>query len=297
LFKWIKRGKCVADLRKTVSGVDIADEVFVDACILAGTHFLPTLPSIEASSRHKQSRLNQAIEMVMSQGRSGISVVLNGQEDPRFKQTNYVDRYRRARLAVRHHPVLTVEGKVEPLVSGQLPNDPHEFVGQRLPDEVLFYMSRGLINSRILTWRATSEIVEAPPMDGGDSLEYQALVSTKLTPLRTTAINLLSSSLHNWYQHKDIALKCWFQVDQSTTVSMKGLPEFRKSVDTWNVKEATFKDVISKYQVVRPILCLFAYANLIALRTLGVSSVGSAERRLCLKVCLEKGHQQGKFAR
>jgi hypothetical protein len=250
--------------------------VFVDACVLAGSHFLPTLPSLEAPNRNKQSKLNQAIEMVMSQGRSGISVVLNGQDDPRFKQTNYVDRYRRARLAVRHHPILTAEGKVEPLVSGQLPNDPHEFIGQRLPDEVLFYMSRGLINSRILTWRATSEIVEAPPMDGGDSAEYQDLVSTRLTPLRTTAINLLSSSLHNWYQHKDIDLKCWFQGDQSTTVSMKGLPEFRKSVDTWNVKEATFKDVVSKYQVTNTHPTLFANADLPDLRTFRVSSVSSA---------------------
>jgi hypothetical protein len=234
-------------MSKTVNGGEIPEDVFVDACMLAGTHFLPTLPTLDSPGRNKQSRINQAIAMVMSQGRSGISVVLSGQEDPRFEQINYVDRYKRARLAVRHHPVLTVEGKVEPLASGHLPNDPHEVIGQRLPDEVLFYMSRGLINSRILTWRATSEIIEAPPMDGGNSIEYKTLVSQKLTPLRTTAINLLSSSLHNWYQHKDIDLKCWFEADK-TTVSMKGLPEFRKSVDTWNVKEATFKDVLSRHQ-------------------------------------------------
>ena len=233
----------------------------------------------------------------MTHGRSGNSVVLNGQDDPRVKQINYVDRYRRARLAVRHHPVLTAEGKVEPLVSGQLPNDPHEFIGQRLPDEVLFYMSRGLINSRILTWRATSEIVEAPPIDGGESAEYRALVSAKLTELRTTAINLLSSSLHNWYQHKDIDLKCWFQGDQSTTVSMKALPEFRKIVDTWNVKEATFKDVVAKHQVTPTRSMFLACADCSEMWVFGGGSVGSRRFGLCLKVCVEEGYQQGKSTR
>ncbi|KAJ4295023.1 hypothetical protein N0V90_007031 [Kalmusia sp. IMI 367209] len=253
-FKWIKRAKCVADLRKYVQNADIADETFVDACILAGTHFLPTLPNLDSpNSRNKTSKISGAIEMIMSQGRSGHSVVMNNRDDPLFQRTNYVDRYRKARLAVKHHPILTAEGKIEPLLEAQSPNDSHEFIGQRLPDEVYHYMSRGLINSRILSWRATSEIVESPPIDGGENTTYQDLVSTKLTPLRTTAINLLSSSLHNWFQHKDIDLKCWFKVDQSgkhqaTTISMKGLPEWRKSVDTWNVKEATFKDVVSSFQ-------------------------------------------------
>ncbi|KAJ4355560.1 uncharacterized protein N0V89_003578 [Didymosphaeria variabile] len=254
LFKWIKRGKCVADLRKYVQNAEIADETFVDACLLAGTHFLPTLPNLDGpNNRNKVSKISGAIEMIMSHGRTGHAVVLNNRDDPIFQRTNYVDRYRRARLAVKHHPILTTDGKIQPLLEGQLPNDSHEFIGQRLPDEVFYYMSRGLVNSRVLSWRAASEIVEAPPIDGGDGAAYQDLVSTKLTPLRTTAINLLSSSLHNWYQHKDIDLKCWFKVDQtgkhqSTTISMNGLPEWRKIVDTWNVKEATFKDVVAQYE-------------------------------------------------
>ncbi|KAK7192192.1 XPG domain-containing protein [Paraphaeosphaeria sporulosa] len=254
VFKWIKRGKCVADLRKYVQNADIADDTFVDACLLAGSHFLPTLPNLDGpNNRNKVSKISGAIEMIMSQGRSGHAVVMNNRDDPIFQRTNYVDRYRKARLAVKHHPILTTDGKIQPLLEGQLPNDSYEFIGQRLPDEVYYYMSRGLINSRVLSWRAASEIVEAPPIDGGDGVAYQDLVSTKLTPLRTTAINLLSSSLHNWYQHKDIDLKCWFRVDQTgkhqaTTISMNGLPEWRKSVDTWNVKEATFKDVVSKYK-------------------------------------------------
>ena len=228
----------------------------MDACVLAGSHFLPTLPTLESPNR-KQPKPASAIELIMSNGKSSIAAIMRNPDDPRFQGKDaaekYADKYRRARLAVKHHPVLTVEGKVQPTTESQMPNDGHEFLGQRLPDELFHYVSRGLINARIVNWRATSEIIEDPPVDGGESTEYRNLVSSKLTPLRATAINVLSSSLHNWYQHKDLTLKCWFEDSTGkphvSTISMEGLPGYRKFVDTWNVKEATFKDVISQYQV------------------------------------------------
>ncbi|KAF2705855.1 PIN domain-like protein [Pleomassaria siparia CBS 279.74] len=255
LFKWIRRGRCVAELKKYVNNGELPDATFVDACMLAGSHFLPTLPTLESPNR-KQMKPLGAIEMIMSHGRTGIAAVLNNQDDPRFhgkeNAEKYADKYRRARLSIKHHPILTVDGKVTPMEEGQMPNDGHEFIGQRLPDEIYHYLAKGLINARIVTWRATSEIIESPPMDGGESPEYRKLVSSKLTPLRTTAINLLSSSLHNWYQHKDLTLKCWFEdasgKPHTSTISMKDLPEYREVVDTWNVKEATFKDVVAQHQ-------------------------------------------------
>ena len=159
-FKWLKRSKCITDLRKYTRDAEISDDVFVDACVLAGTHFLPTLPSLESPNRNKQPKPVSAIDMIMSQGRTGYSVVMNSKDDPRFEQTDYFDKYRKARLAVKHHPVLTSEGRIEPLLQTQLPNDSHEFIGQRLPDEVFYYMSKGLINSRVLNCRASSEITE-----------------------------------------------------------------------------------------------------------------------------------------
>ncbi|KAF2649271.1 PIN domain-like protein [Lophiostoma macrostomum CBS 122681] len=251
-FKFVNREKCIAELRKFTNNADITEDMFVDACLLSGSHFLQTLPNLDSPQRNKLPKPMGAIDMIINGGRTGISVVLNNQDDPRFQQIQYVDKYRKARLAVKHHPVLTAEGKIEPMAESQMPNDGHEFIGQRLPDEILHHLSRGLINSRILNWVATSEIVEAPPVDGGDSKEYQDLISSKLTPLRTTAINLLSSSLHNWYQHKDLTLKCWF-LDASdkaytATISMKGLADSKRLVETWNVKEPVFQKVLAEYK-------------------------------------------------
>jgi hypothetical protein len=195
-----------------------------------------------------------AIDMIMNGGgRTGISVVLNNADDPRLKEMKYVENYRKARLAVKHQPVLTVEGKIEPTFENQLPNDAHEFIGQRLPDEIYHYLSKGLINARILNWRATSEIIEPPPVDGGDSTAYHTLVSSTLTPLRTTAINLLSSSLHNWYQHKDLTLRCWFLdptgKPHTSTIGMRGIQDYRRTVEMWNVREDTFRDIVSQHEV------------------------------------------------
>lgn len=189
----------------------------------------------------------------MSNGKTGYSVVAHNQDDPRFGPLNYVDRYRKAKLAVKNHPVYTEDGKIEPANVGELPNDAVQYLGQRLPDEVFHYMSRGLIDPRILQWRTTCEIFEMPPMDGGDSAEYKNLVSSKIIPLRTAAQNLLSSTLHNWYRHKDLTQRCWFAdasgKQQEIAIRLERQSESPTLVETWNVKEATYKTAIGQHKV------------------------------------------------
>jgi len=228
--------------------------MFVDACMLSGTHFLPTLPQLEnPNPQRKNIKPHSAIEMMMGLGRSGISVCLHYQDEPRFQRMNYLDKYRRTRLAVKHHPVLTIQGKIEPLDASHVPNDVHEFIGQRLPDEIYYYLSKGLIGPRVLNWRTSNEIIELPPLDGGDSDDYRRLVSQKLTPLRTSAICLLSYSLHRFYQHRDMALKCWFDSRHETrhtdVISMKDLTDPLPIVEKWNVKAEVFNSEITKHQV------------------------------------------------
>lgn len=226
---------------------------------------------------------------------------MNNREDPRFEQLNYLDRYRKARLAVKNHPILTRDGDYKPLNSNQLPNDAHEYLGARLPNEVYYYLSHGLINARILQWRTTCEIYEVPPMDGGESPEYRKLVSSTISPLRTTAINLLSSALHNWYRHKDLTLRCWFSDStgkpQSSVISMKGLPETSTIVDTWNVKETTFKPVVEQHKVSRTA----EHANN-SRSTNGIQGMWTSRRRhsrltgcrLCPKDGQQEEHQERK---
>lgn len=230
----------------------VTEDVFVDALLLAGTPFLPTLPNLSSPNRTELLKPQGAIKMIMSSGRTGYSVVVNNKDDPRFG--NYVDRFCKARLAVKNHPVVTAEGKVEPLNASQMSADANQFLGQRLSDELHYLQTKGVINSRLLQWRTSCEIFEQPPIDGGMSGEYQKLVTSKLTPLRTAAINLLSTPLHHWYRVKGLDLTCWFPdaatgKPQKSAISMRDLPEHQTIVETWNVKEATFRDVVTSNEV------------------------------------------------
>lgn len=255
-FSFIRREKCMADLSKFVSASQISDDIFLDTCLLAGTPFLPTLPILDAPNRAELLKPYSAIKMIMSNGQSGYSVVVSNNDVPPSGK-EYVTKFQKARLAVKNHPVYTEEGKIEPQNPASIPNDAVQYLGRRLPDEILHYMSKGLINPRILQWRTTGEIFEVPPMDGGESPEYRNLVSSKLIPLRTAGINLLSGSLHNWYRHNDLEQTNWFSPPDSnrklasTTIHVERPSEAQAPsiVDTWNVKQSTYKDAVGQHQV------------------------------------------------
>ncbi|KAH8725801.1 temperature dependent protein affecting M2 dsRNA replication-domain-containing protein [Phaeosphaeriaceae sp. PMI808] len=78
------------------------------------------------------------------------------------------------------------------------------------------------------------------------STTYSRDYQTKST---TTSLNLLSSSLHNWYRHKDLELRCWFNdaAAEPEEIRVVGTPETVHHVASWNVKEFTFKDAVSKH--------------------------------------------------
>lgn len=187
--------------------------------------------------------------MMNGSGRTGISVVANYQDDPQVRALQYRDRYMRARMTVKHHIVLTKEGKAEPFDAANVPNDVHGFMGQRLPDELYYYLSRGVIGTRVLTWITTGDILELAPLDDGSSPLYRSLVRDKLTPIRSTALSLLSHALTRYYQRKDVKLICWFARDNPQTISMKDVDDPTPSLKAWNVKLSVISDRLQSLKV------------------------------------------------
>lgn len=161
-FCWTKRSKCISDLERFANAGTVTEDIFVDACMLAGTPFLPTLPNLNSPNRSELLKPHSAIKMIMSNGKSGYGVVVNNLDDPRFKQLQYMEKYQKARSAVRNHPVYTVDGKIVPLNPNSIPNDAVSYLHSRLPDEVYHYLSTGLINARLLQWRVTCKIFDVP---------------------------------------------------------------------------------------------------------------------------------------
>ena len=229
-FTWLRRRSCLAALD------NIPSDMFIDACMLSGTSFFPTCPMLDGSHNRKQPKIRGAMDLMMGLGRTGISVCLHYQDEPQLRNMSYLDKYRRNRLAVKHHIILTKEGNVEPLNAELAPSDVHEFIGQRLPDELYFYLSRGLIGPKVLNWRTSGEIVELPSLDGGEWEDYRVLIRDLLTPLRVSTLSLLSRSLHHYYQHKDVSLRCWFDRSSRKPISTRDAADVKPIIGSWVVK-------------------------------------------------------------
>lgn len=294
-FRWTKRSKCMNDLERFANNGTVTEDIFVDALLLAGTPFLPTLPNLMSPNRTDLLKPHAAIKMIMGAGKTGYSVVINNHDDPRFKAINYVERYRKARLVIKNHPIYTSDGRIEPQHISDLPNDAVGYLRSRYPDEIYHYLSTGLINARILQWRSTLNIFDVPPMDGGDSTEYKSLISTKITPLRTTAIALLSSSLHNWYRHNNVKQRAWFSDPSAEprTLNSTGEPENVATVDSWNVREATIREAVSKHKVsLRNDSHCFPHSHLSGLWVSRFSHSFTTRRWLCSQNHFTKGQAE-----
>ena len=225
-FTWVRKRACLADLG------DVPSEVFVDACLLAGNALLPPMPQLDPK---RSVKVRNAAEMIMGMGRSGHSVCLQFQDTATMRQLNYLDRFRRAKTTIKHHVILNKDGKVEPFDAAHASGDLHEVVSQRLPEELYFYLSKGIIGPRVLNWRVHGEILEPPPLDNGESEEYRKLVRDQLIEMRTSTLALLSFSLHRVYQHRDLTLRCWFDKDKVETISMRNLDDPKPLVNGWHV--------------------------------------------------------------
>ena len=224
-FTFVTQQGCIEEL-----GLASQDQ-FVDACMLSGTSMLSSLPTLPA----RREKVRTVVEMMKREGHTGLSVCLQLQEEDLMKRENYLDRYRRSRLAVKHQVVLTPGGKVEPFAAEQIPSDLNELIGQHLPDELYYYLSIALIAPRPLNQLTSAQIFEKAPADGGDAEAYRILVRDKLKPVRAATLALLAGLLHRVFKFRDLSLRCWFDPNTDNTITIKEIDKPATAVEQWNV--------------------------------------------------------------
>jgi hypothetical protein len=240
-FTHIRRRACMTELG------NINADMFVDACILSGASAIPPLPMLLTQARAKQPRIKSAVEMMMARSASGFALCQQLSDEPQMRRDHYLDLFRLNRLAVKHDVYITREGQILPLDLEHAPSDMHEVITQRLPDELLYYFSKGLVSHELLNWRVLKEINELPPIDGGDSEEYRHLVKDQLTPIRACALRLLSDSLHRAWGHQDIYLKLWYEPNNKEPIGIRDVEDPKTVVMHWNVKEAAIKEQMASH--------------------------------------------------
>lgn len=245
-FSWVTKQTCQNDLGK------MSNEQFIDFCLLLGSPYLRTFPLFENSYPGKGLNFRDALQMFNTAGRNSTSLCNQFEEDRRVHDLEYLDRYRRALMTVKHHVILDIDGRVSLLDSENATSDMHELIGQRLPEELYFYMSKGILGAHIPSCLTSGEVLLSLPLGAEDSEIYRRLVGELLTPIRTQSICLLSNSLHRFYQTKQIAIRTWYEPKSDRTIKLKDLPPVKDDVVTWKVKTDSLPIEVRKLDVLIP---------------------------------------------
>ncbi|RVX65906.1 hypothetical protein B0A52_10213 [Exophiala mesophila] len=217
-----------------------------DAQLLLGTSYTPTFPVLEGMATGKPVTIVDAINLLNSVNKSVIQLCGFHRDHPQVQALNYSTRYKKAIMTIRHHVVLEKSGVVAPLNFDTAPGDVHEFVGQRLPEELFFYISRGILGSQIPNWLTSGEIVLSLPGGVLDSEPYRRLVIESLNPLRTEALKILAESLHYYYQSRVVKVDPWVPQDTSSlTIEIRNTSPFKMKLSPWKVRGSDVESIFA----------------------------------------------------
>lgn len=232
-FSWISKDTCKEELGR------LNNEQFLDFALLLGSRYLRTFPPFENSTfPGKPWNIRDALNIFNGANRHVTTLCSQFEEDRRVQDLQYLDRYKRAYMSVRHHVITDLEGRVGPLDLETAPSDVHELIGQRLPEELYYYISRGVIGPTIPNYLTSGQLVLTLPFGIEDSEVYRHLNSDLLMPIREQAICLLSNCLHRFYQTKVINVRLWYEENSDRTMNLKTLPSVRETLRSWRVSHA-----------------------------------------------------------
>lgn len=187
--------------------------------------------------------------MFNGSGRSALALCAQFEDDRRVQDIQYADRYKRAFMTVKHHAFIDVDGKVCLMDQKNTPSDMHELIGQRLPEELYFYISKGVLGPETPNFLTSGDLEVPLPLGVEDTEIYREVAGDSLIPIKTQAIRLLSNSLHRFYQTKVINVRTWYDEKADRPINLKGLPSVRETIQSWKLRSDQFPDGVKKLQV------------------------------------------------
>lgn len=215
--------------RSVLNDLGLSEDQFLDVGILLGFEHSPPFPP----TLHDQA-LKATVDMVKYY-KSGYAAVTAFADSPQVKQMQYNEQYARARSMIKYSLVLSSEGTVIPLplaspnpaphghqnhhphhpTAADIPTDLHDIFTHRLPDEIYFYLSRGLMGPQALVWLTSGQVVEYPPLDNGETTEYRRFVKEVITDGQTgpraTSLALISSVANSFWSKRSVVGHFWFE--------------------------------------------------------------------------------------
>lgn len=196
VFSWLDKQTILSSLG------GITNEQFLDICILLGSDLCPTFPPLEMIFQ-VNGDVFRFLQDIIKIFKSGVNAILNYRHTFVPKYSDYLDLFFKALCIIKHHIVLMENGKLLPLNESDAPNDIHEFISTRLPEEIYFYLSRGIIGPHVINILISGMLIENTPMDSSDAQEYKDFLDSIIV-IQTQSLNLLTQPLHRFYQAKNI---------------------------------------------------------------------------------------------
>ena len=237
-FTWVDVEQCLKMLG------DVPSEYFIDALFLAGSSRLETFPPLKDPLHYPQGfTFRNVADLLLSFGGNVPRMCEHYRHEARLAHVDWADRYMRAVQSVRHMVILIRHDLVKPRSyqnqepASRPPSDLHELIGLALPEELQYYMYRGLIGPRVLNWLISGRINIAAPYAGGESEQYQRLVKEQLQPLRRQAMSLLANSINRYYLQKEIVTSVWFETENHMKFNLRDSPSPKRQLSTWRVRD------------------------------------------------------------
>lgn len=249
------------DKTRVLKEFHCSHEEFIDISMAVGNDLQSyTLPPLQIYPSSKLFEI--ALEMVLNTGTNFYAYQLSNPAES--NSSKHIERYQRGVASLKYMPVLFDNGKVDiytfddqsdskddkaqgksatnttntdskinsPIEGSpdnnkkatSIPNDIHDVVGQRLPNEYYFYRSLGLGNGKVLDSITTGVYPEESPLDGGSSNSYRDLITKSVENFKNKELNLLTQSINRYFQMKPIKQVKWYSLDNKSTLLNRASP-------------------------------------------------------------------------
>ncbi|SHO77073.1 Similar to S.cerevisiae protein MKT1 (Protein similar to nucleases that forms a complex with Pbp1p) [Malassezia sympodialis ATCC 42132] len=262
----LRQGKFqFASKRAMLRELQCGEAEFLDTVLLAGMEYCSTFPALQDESTglmHTPGAPGiRALSMLVKQSRGGFMLCSQFAEHPMVAKTAYLDQFCHARAMIKFSLVLSPDGGVVvplPLAlhekgpKPEIPSDLHEIFSFRLPDQVLLYLSRGLISSSVLGSLLSGYVIESAPLDNGDTEEYRQFVREYLTEGATSprcvAIARACGALHPFWRQRKVSAVYWFQpqVDAPVPHDAPATQQLLAQNDQWHVPAALLDEELRR---------------------------------------------------
>jgi hypothetical protein len=192
--------------------LQLSPDHFLDFGIIAGCSICRTIPIFA-----EHFAVAQIVDIV-KQYQSGLVAIQQLTHTDPPQMIPYRQEFIRTRQAIRHGFVYTTEGICRPLplamgnpqiTEADVPWDIDTIFSAKLPDELYYYMCKGMISPTVLGWLTTGSIHEPVPLS--DSEDYQRFVKKTITESvaspRVLCLAILLDALHSqWKERRVVSL-------------------------------------------------------------------------------------------